>query len=102
MYISLALFQSLWAELWHYGLGAVLIVGFLAAAYFSPIAKTWFFAGAIIVAAALGGYTVGIQNANTHCTAKAVAVDRAVKKIVKSTTTKRGRAWRDPYDQQDN
>ena len=96
------IFAGLWAELWHLGLGVGLIVLLAAAAWFLPFGKKFFIVAAIGCAMALGGYMTGLKNASTRCAAQAIAVDNAVKKVVKSTTTKRGRAWKDPYDSKSN
>ena len=32
-------FAGIWPLLWHFGLGGVIVIGLLAAAYFSPVFK---------------------------------------------------------------
>lgn len=58
-----ALFQlaGVWTILIGYGTGAVLIVGFLAAAHFSPVFKKDFLWAAVVVAVYMAGYLIGVH-----------------------------------------
>jgi hypothetical protein len=102
-------FAGLWALVWHFGIGGVLALGCLAAAYFSPVFKKEFlWAAALIVAVmvAVGiGVHLGEQRINAQwAQARANAVDNGKKAragAVRDVARKPSR-WlpnhRDPYD----
>ncbi|MGZ5987582.1 MAG: hypothetical protein ACXWLZ_00900 [Rhizomicrobium sp.] len=53
-------FAGLWDEIWQYGIGVVLIILLLAAAWFSPIFKKKFLWGAAGVGAVMIAFTIGV------------------------------------------
>lgn len=53
-------FAGLWALLWHFGLGAVLAAGCLAAAYFSPVFKKDFLWAAAVIVAIMISTAIGV------------------------------------------
>lgn len=53
-------FAGLWALVWHFGLGGVLVLGCLAAAYFSPVFKKEFLWAAALIAAVMVAVGVGV------------------------------------------
>ncbi len=54
-------FAGLWALVWHFGLGGVLVIGCLAAAYFSPVFKKEFIWAAALIAAVMVAVGVGVN-----------------------------------------
>lgn len=54
-------FAGLWALVWHFGVAGLLIVGFLAAAWFSPIFKKDFIWAAVVVAAFSVAVAIGVN-----------------------------------------
>lgn len=52
---------GLWAMVWEYGLGAVLILICLAAAYFSPFGKKDFLYAAGVIAILMISFTAGVS-----------------------------------------
>lgn len=54
-------FAGLWPLVWHFGLAGILISGFLAAAYFSPIFKKDFIWAAVVVAVFSVAVSIGVS-----------------------------------------
>ena len=54
-------FAGLWPLVWHFGLGGVLVLGCLAAAYFSPIGKKHFLWAACVIVAIMVSTGVGVH-----------------------------------------
>lgn len=67
---SSGLFDAIWAELWHWGLGVGLIVICLILAYFSPLNKKYFLIAAGVIAVGLLIYNVGHHDEAKVCEAK--------------------------------
>lgn len=90
-----------WSLILHQGLGAVLFISFLAAAYFSPVFKKDFFYAALIVAAFMLAEDIGIHDANKITTAKEKIVTTQVDKAVKKSETPKARHAKDPWDRKE-
>lgn len=54
-------FAGLWALVWHFGLGGALVIGCLAAAYFSPIFKKEFLWAAAVIVAVIISTAIGVN-----------------------------------------
>lgn len=54
-------FAGLWALVWHFGLGGALVVGCLAAAYFSPVFKKHFLWAAVCIVAIMVSTAIGVN-----------------------------------------
>ncbi len=54
-------FAGLWALAWHFGLGGILVIGCLAAAWFSPIFKKDFLWAAAVIAAIMVSTAIGVN-----------------------------------------
>lgn len=70
---------GLWGEVWKYGLGGALIVGCLAAAWFSPVFKKEFLWGAAVIGAFMIAFAIGVSAGEKRVQAK---WDAAVKVAV--------------------
>lgn len=83
-----------------YVLGVVVILALLALAYLSPIDKLHFVFAAVLVAAMMVTYSIGLKDGGKRCDAQGKvinsAVDKAVDKASKATTSG------DRYDNKDN
>ena len=53
-------FAGIWPLLWHFGLGGVLVIGCLAAAYFSPVFKKDFLWAAALIAVIIISTAIGV------------------------------------------
>ena len=53
-------FAGIWPLLWHFGLGGVLVIGLLAAAYFSPVFKKDFLWAAALVVVIIISTAIGV------------------------------------------
>jgi len=93
---SIELFVAgLWVLVWHWGFGIGVIVCLIAAAWFLPVWRKEFSYSAVVVAAVLVGYTVGIHDEKTHRDAQAAIVQKQVDQAVEQSTGKRD-PWDDP------
>ena len=92
---------GLWPTLWHFGLGSSLVIGLMAAAYFSPVFKKDFFYAALIVGAFMVAEDIGIHDANKITTAKEKIVTTQVDKAVKKSETPKARHAKDPWDRKE-
>jgi hypothetical protein len=59
-FISVAV-AGLWPLVWHFGIAGLLVVGFLAAAYFSPVFKKDFIWAAAVVAVFAVAVALGVH-----------------------------------------
>lgn len=91
----IAWLQSILPFIEHAGGGGALIVGLLAAAYFSPVFKKEFVYAALVVAVALFIYGVGVRDANNACRVREAAVTTKVDKAVSDAKTS---TKKDPFD----
>lgn len=53
-------FAGIWPLLWHFGLGGVLVIGCLAAAYFSPVFKKDFLWAAALIVVIIISTAIGV------------------------------------------
>jgi len=97
-------FAGLWPLIWHFGVGIGIIILLGVAAYFAPTIKlkALCIACAVGVAAFVLGEGVGVRIEKAHTQAQQATTDKFVGKTVKGTTTKRGRAWKDPWNSPSN
>lgn len=91
----IAWFESIWPFVVHAGGGASLIAGLLAAAYFSPIFKKDFVWGAVVVAAALFVYGVGVHDEAKSRDVRDAQIVKTVHAAVKAAIES---GAKDPYD----
>lgn len=100
-------FAGIWPLLWHFGLGGILVLGCLAAAYFSPVFKKDFLWAAVVITVIIIstaiGVTIGERRINAQWeVARANAVEvgnKARASAVRSVARKPSRflpAHRDP------
>ncbi len=54
-------FAGLWDLVWHFGLGGVLVIACLAAAYFSPVFKKEFIWAAALIASIMVAVGIGVH-----------------------------------------
>lgn len=96
------LFAGLWPLVWHWGVGAGLIILCGVGAYFSPLYKKDFIYAAIIVAIALFFEAVGIHDEQGRVAAQQATLNNAVNSIVEGTETPAAKGKRDKYDSPNN
>jgi len=78
-------FAGLWPLLWHFGLGGILVVACLAAAFFSPIFKKDFLWAAVVFTVIIISTAVGVTIGERRIQAQwQVARDAAVEEAVKA------------------
>ena len=85
----------------HQGIGAVLVIGFLAAAYFSPVFKKDFFYAALIVAAFLFAEDIGIHDEKKHTAAQEQLVEKKVDTSVAKAKSPAVLRKKDPWNRKD-
>lgn len=90
-----AWFSEVWPFVQHAGGGGALIVGLLAAAYFSPVFKKELVYAAIVVGVALFIYGVGVHDADRACKLREASVTTKVDKAVSDAKTSTAK---DPFD----
>ncbi len=83
---------GLWPLVWKFGLGGAIIVGLLAAAWFSPIWKTHFLWGAALVGAIMITFSIGVKDGSARVQAQ---WDAAVAASIEQSKTARSDAERD-------
>lgn len=83
---------GLWPLVWKFGIGGAVIVGLLAAAWFSPIWKTHFLWGAALVGAIMITFTIGVKDGSARVKAQ---WDAAVAASITQSKTAREDAERD-------
>lgn len=91
--------KEVWPFIQHAGGASALIVGLLAAAWFSPVFKKDFIYGAVVVAVLLFAYGVGVHDEHAKWDAREKAVtqsvhDAVIKALADGTP--------DPYDDPSN
>lgn len=74
IWIALA---GIWPILWHMGAGVLLMLGLLAAAWFSPVFKKTFLSLGIAVGAFLIGFTTGVVDGDRRVRAQWTAATTA-------------------------
>lgn len=99
---------GLWAEIWHWGTGAGLIILCLAGAYFTTAipfigpylthARKDLLWAAAVIAVFMGGQALGEHDANRRNAAKQIVVEQHVDKVVQKTTTPKYRKMKDRWD----
>ena len=94
----LTLFNGAWDLIWHQSLGVILIAGFLAAAYFSPVFKKDFFYAAIIVGVFLVAEDIGIHDEHKKVVAQEKVINTDVDKAVQHSVTPKARKSKDPWN----
>lgn len=77
-------FAGIWPLLWYFGVGGVIVIGCLAAAWFSPVFKSHFLWAAAVMAAVMVTFTIGVFEGEKRIQAqwdqaRANAVDSAKK-----------------------
>jgi hypothetical protein len=92
---------GLWTMVLHQGIGVALIVGFLAAAYFSPIFKKDFFYAALIVGAFLLAEDIGISDEKKHVVAQEQLVEKKVDTAIAKAKHPSTLKQRDPWNRKD-
>ena len=99
-YLVAHFFAGLWLLIWHFGIGIGIIILLGIGTYFAPTIKlkAVCIACAVGVAAFVVGEGVGVRIEKAHNQAQVAATNKFVDKTVKGTTTKRGRAWKDPWN----
>jgi len=103
-------FAGTWQYIFHWGIGVALIIGLLAAAYFTTaIPLIGPFLGefhkdllwaAFAVAVFLAGSWMGDKDATIRCKAQQIVVEKTVKNAVNKAThpSKRQDRWDDPHN----
>lgn len=105
-------FAGLWAEIWHWGIGIVLIVLLVGGSVFSqsipffgpylaPVRKDMLWAAAAI-ALLLGGEWIGTHDEKARCVAQQVVVNNFVDKVTTKSHKQRTLKYKDPYDDPKN
>jgi hypothetical protein len=103
-------FAGVWQYILHWGIGVALLIGLLAAAYFTTavpligpyltgLRKDLLWA-AFGVAVFMGGEWIGQKDATLRCVSKQEVVEEAVKKAVKQGI--QNKTSKDPWDNKDN
>ena len=92
---------GLWTLVWHQGVGIALIVGFLAAAYFSPVFKKDFFYAALVVGAFMLAEDIGIHDEKKHVVAQEQLIEKMVVTAVQKSVTPIVRHAKDPWDRKE-
>ena len=98
MFLINEAFAGAWALAWHWGAGVALIIGLLAAAYFSPLYKRYFLYAAAVVALCLVSYGVGIADQHQREAAQQKVVIQYVDRVVAKTKTKKAQHRPDKWD----
>lgn len=93
---------GLGAMVLHIGIGGAVIVGLLAAAWFSPIFKKELVWAAAVVAVFLFAEGIGIHDEAGRCKAKVVVIEKQVDKIVHDSVSPSKKKQRDPWDDPSN
>jgi hypothetical protein len=92
---------GMWAMVLHQGIGAVLVIGFLAAAYFSPVFKKDFFYAALIVGVFLVAEDIGISDEKKHVVAQEHLVNKEVDTAVAKAKTPAVLRHKDSWNRKD-
>jgi hypothetical protein len=92
---------GMWAMVLHQGIGAVLVIGFLAAAYFSPVLKKDFFYAALIVGAFMLAEDIGIGDEKKHVVAQEKVVNNKVDTSVAKAKSPAVLKQRDPWNRKE-
>lgn len=61
---------GLWPLVWKFGIGGVIIIGLLAAAWFSPVWKAHFLWGAALVGAIMVAFSIGVKDGSARVKAQ--------------------------------
>lgn len=91
-------FAGLWTMVWHFGLGAGLIILCLAGAWFSPVFKSDFIYAALVVAFAMFFEYVGVHMEKVHRDAQGQVITSSVDKTVAKTETPAAKKQKDRWD----
>jgi hypothetical protein len=89
---------GLWPLIWHQFAGYGLIVGLLAAAYFSPVFKKDFVYAAIIVGVTLFVYQYGVHDEAKRVAVQEQVVNKKVDQAVQTSKSAKVRHAKDPWN----
>lgn len=100
-------FAGVWAILAKMTIAGLVIAGLLFIAFvpvtFVPaILRKWALYAAALVIATTVAYSVGVHDESARCVAKTVVIHKQVTKVVKSVTTPKSKAAKDPWDNPNN
>lgn len=93
---------GLWPLIRDQGTGALLFLGLLAAAYFSPVFKKDLFYASLVVAAWMIAEDIGIHDERLRVQAQEQVINKKVDDVVRQSTTPRVRHQKDPWNDPKN
>lgn len=111
-------FAGVWSYILHWGIGVALIIGFVAAGYFTTAIpfigpyltgmRSHLYWAAVCVALVLAGHVIGARDEASRCQAKAIVIEhtvvQTVEKVVRAVDEAvkppvGNKQTRDPWDQ---